>query len=258
MVMEACGATHIGNVRKHNEDNIYVDGRYREDLSVDNVLIHSKRESGPYTYAVFDGLGGEAGGELASQIAAVALRAMEDRGAVREIDTYISTTHKTILLEAVRKDSANMGTTAVIVHIDGERAYISNIGDSRAYLYREGKLRQLSKDHNMYQSMLDGGFAAEAERIKEKSRNELTQYIGMPSDEDVEPSAYTAEADVKAGDIIMLCSDGLTAELSDEEITEVLGEEGRSAEYLAVRLIKNAIDRKGRDNVSAVVCIVKS
>ena len=86
MKITATGASHRGNIRGHNEDNIYVDGAYRNDLSMDNVLISSRRTSGPYTYAVFDGLGGEACGEQASLIAALGLKAIEDRGHIKDID----------------------------------------------------------------------------------------------------------------------------------------------------------------------------
>ena len=90
MVIKACGVSHRGNLRGHNEDNIYVDGSYRNDLSMDNVLITGRRESGPHTLAVFDGLGGESCGERAAYIGAACLAEAEKNGSIREPDMLVS------------------------------------------------------------------------------------------------------------------------------------------------------------------------
>lgn len=254
MRIEACGATHKGNVRKHNEDNIYVDGVFRNDISKDNVIIRGKREEGPHAFAVFDGIGGEACGERASYITSAGLKAMEDRGTASDVETFVSTCHRAILNEAVRKDARNMGTTAVVLLIDGSRADVHNVGDSRAYLFRDGTLTQLSKDHTVLQSMIDGGFAEEAANIEKKRAGELTQYIGMYSEEDIEPAAFSTSLQLMAGDRLLLCSDGLTGELADEDIQGILaGHPDDHADYLVGRLVKAAVDGKCKDNVSALV-----
>ncbi len=257
MKITATGASHRGNIRGHNEDNIYVDGAYRNDLSMDNVLISSRRTSGPYTYAVFDGLGGEACGEQASLIAALGLKAIEDRGHIKDIDTYIITTHKAILNESVRRDARNMGTTVAVVCVDGNTADVFNVGDSKVYLYRAGTIRQLSKDHSVAQSLIDSGLLKEADKSSSIYASELTQYVGMNSEEDIEPSAYQTTVNIVPGDIILLCSDGLTGELSDKEILDLIDRnKSDTTERLAVKLVKKAVERQGRDNVSVIVVSV--
>ena len=258
MKITACGATHRGNIRKHNEDNIYIDGSFRHDLSQDNVLIKSKRETGPYTYAVFDGLGGEACGEQASLIAALGLKAVDERASVGNVDTYISTAHRAILQESVRKNARHMGTTAVAVHINEKRAMVFNVGDSRAYLFRNGNLMQLSKDHSVVQSMIDCGLMKESERNTSRYAGELTQYIGMVTEEDIEPSAFVAEFKLNSGDCILLCSDGLSGELNDSEICDLLRiNKDKTPDYIVATLLKKVVDGAARDNVSAVICKIE-
>ena len=255
MTISACGASHRGNLRGHNEDNIYVDGIFRKDISKDNILIHSKRERSPHVYAVFDGLGGEACGEQASLIAALGLRAMEDRNSSEDIDQYISTTHKTIISESVRKDARNMGTTAAAVRIMDDKATVWNVGDSRVYLFRGDELRQLSKDHSVVQSLIDNGLLKEGERSSSKYAGELTQYLGMVSEDDIEPSAYVTTEDLAPGDILMLCSDGLSGELGDEEMRRTIEDtKDRTAEFIAASLLKRAVDGECRDNASVIIC----
>lgn len=255
MTISACGASHRGNIRSHNEDNIYVDGDYRKDLSVDNILIHGRKEGSPHVYAVFDGLGGEACGEQASLIAALGLGAMEERNAAADIETYISTAHKAIIRESIHRDARNMGTTVAAVLISGDEATVWNVGDSRVYLFRDGELSQLSKDHSVVQSLIDNDLMKEEERASSMHAGELTQYLGMISEDDIEPSAYVRTEKLAPGDILLLCSDGLSGELGDEEMRRMIEEtKDRSAEYIAASLVKRAVDGKCRDNASVIIC----
>ena len=257
MDINACGATHKGNVRNHNEDNIYLDGLFRKDLSKNNVIIRSIEKNEPHSFAVFDGLGGEACGEQASLIAAIGLKTMADRRLITDVDTFVSAAHKAILQEAMQKDARNMGTTMALANIFDDLADIYYIGDSRVYLFRDGRLEQLSKDHSVVQSMIDYGFMDESERRNNKHSGELTQYLGMPSDDDVEPGADRRTIRLIQGDIILLCSDGLTGELDDDEIEKtIFHNKDKGAEYITLKLIKEAVDRQGLDNISViVVCI---
>ena len=253
MKVSACGASHRGNKRGHNEDNIYVDGVYKYDLSEDNVLIRSRRRAAPYVYAVFDGLGGEDCGEDASLTAAVGLKAMEDINAVCDIDTYIAAAHKAIINESVRVSAPNMGTTVASVQIFDDHATVFNVGDSRVYLYREGRFTQISRDHSVVQSLIDKGIMQEEERYASRYAAELTQYIGMVFEDGVEPCADITTVSICPGDVFLLCSDGLTGELNDDRLCEML-EENNSSEETAARLIKKALEGKCSDNVSAIVC----
>lgn len=258
MTVSAWGASHKGNMRGHNEDNIYVDGIYRDDLSEDNILIHSRRRSSPYVYAVFDGLGGEACGEEASLIAAIGLKAMEDINAACDIETYITAAHKAIINESVRKNARNMGTTVASVQIFDDHATVFNVGDSRVYLYRDNRLTQISRDHTVVQSLIDKGLLKEEDRYTSRYAGELTQYIGMESDEGIKPEVYTTTTSISPGDVFLLCSDGLNDEMSDEQLLDFLEDNSKSgAEAIAAKLIKKATDGKCIDNLSVIVCKLK-
>ena len=258
MTIDACGASHRGKVRKNNEDNIYVDGLFRHDLSRDNVMFHSRRESSPHVFAVFDGLGGEACGEEASLIAALGLRAMEDRNATEDIGTYIRTTHKTIIKESMYMNARNMGTTGAAALISGDRATIWNVGDSRVYLFRSGKLTRLSRDHSVVQLLVEKGLIKEEERDTSKYAGELFQYLGMVPEEGIEPSAHITTEKLVPGDILLLCSDGLSDELGEEVLRDMLEKsKGRTAEFIVTALVKKAVDGKCRDNVSAIICKIE-
>ena len=257
-MISACGASHRGNVRKHNEDNIYVDGLFRHDLSRDNVLFHSRRETSPYVFAVFDGLGGDACGEQASLIASLGLRAMEDRNVAGDIKTYVRTTHKTIIKESIYMDAINMGTTGAGAVISGDQATIWNVGDSRVYLFRNGDLTQLSRDDSVVQMLVDRGIIREEERTTSIYAGELIQYLGMVPDDGTEPSAHIATEKLVPGDILLLCSDGLSGELGEEVLRDMLeASKDRTAEYIVTTLVKKAVDGKCRDNVSAIICRIE-
>jgi len=258
VTVNACGASHRGKIRKNNEDNIYVDGDYRKDLTRDNILIRSERKGPPHVYAVFDGLGGEACGEEASLIAALGLRAMEDRNAAEDVEAYVSTAHKTIISESLRIHAANMGTTAAAAVISGDQATVWNVGDSRVYLFRNGTLMQLSRDHSVVQMLVDRGLVKEEDRASCKYAGELIQYLGMVPDEGIEPRAYVTKENVFPGDILLLCSDGLTSEMDDEQLLGMLERrESEDAESICIRLIEKATEGRCRDNVSVIVCRIE-
>ena len=258
MMIKACGASHKGNHRGHNEDNIYVDGSYRSDLAMDNVIIPGRRENGPHTFAVFDGLGGESCGERASYIGAAGHGEAEKNGSIREPDLFVSAVHHVIRKEADRIDAHNMGTTVAAVHTEGSRCTVFNVGDSRVYLYRDGGVRQLSRDHSVVQSMIDAGFMAEADRNTSRHAGELTQYLGMTSEEEIEPSAYCTEVQLMSGDLILLCSDGLSGEVDGDEIREVVETfKDKGMDKLALALIKRVVDKTGKDNISVIAAIAE-
>ena len=255
MHIDAFGATHKGNIRSHNEDNIYVEGAFRNDLKMDNVAITGGKEGRPRTYAVLDGLGGEESGEKASFIGALGIRRYDEEGRVSDVDGYVSLVNRSVIKEALKNDARAMGTTFVMLHVDEDRVIVANVGDSRAYLFREDSLKQLSRDHSVVQSMIDNGFMKESERHTSSHAGELTQYLGMRSEEDIEPAADVVTMSIFPDDVFLLCSDGLTGELSDNEIENIIREHsGKGAKYVALVLLKEALTKKGSDNVSVVVC----
>ena len=223
-------ATHVGKVRKNNEDAI--------------TIIE------PETFVVADGMGGQAAGEVASQM-------------LIDVTTkYLSAVpapfNEEILKNAIQKSNAailsmaednpnyrGMGTTATILHIYNQRAFFAHVGDSRIYRLRNKNFEQLTQDHSYVEEMVRAGEITETEARVHPMKNVLTQAVGVFEDIKIDTKNFPVEI----GDIFLLCTDGLTNMVSDEEISEIL----ITAENPAENLIQSALDYGGHDNVSVIV-----
>lgn len=258
-MIKACGVTHTGNIFEHNEDNIYVGGRFRDDLTKQNVIIRGGIQEAPFAYAVFDGLGGGSCGEVASYIAATEFHSRAKTGRA-EAEAFVSDAHKAIRQFAEKNQAHSMGTTAAVLQIEDETAYVFNVGDSRVYLFRDGGLERLSKDHSIRQLMIDSGLIKESEATAGPYSNDLTQFIGMGSEEEIEPEAYEKTISILPGDLFLLCSDGLTGEMEEDDICELLKKDaGKQPEDIALDLSMQAVKKgKGRDNVSVIIAAVSN
>ena len=243
--MEAACACKTGLVRANNEDNFYFAGHIldRENHGLGETLRWSGEPGA--VYAVFDGMGGEACGETAAYLAAAALR---DAMARRDTEDFLTRVclkaNGDICAYARRNRSPLMGSTAVLLAVDGDRVEIVNLGDSRAFLLRAGRMEQVSTDHTD---------AAMLERSGAKGRKpRLTQHLGIPPEEMViEPARRRGR--VYPGDVFLLCSDGLTDMVPPEEIARLLSAPGDAAAR-ADALIAEALAGGGRDNVTVIVC----
>ena len=243
--MEDACACKTGLVRANNEDNFYFAGHIldRENHGLGETLRWSGEPGA--VYAVFDGMGGEACGETAAYLAAAALR---DAMARRDTEDFLTRVclkaNGDICAYARRNRSPLMGSTAVLLAVDGDRAEIVNLGDSRAFLLRAGRMEQISTDHTD---------AAMLERSGAKGRKpRLTQHLGIPPEEMViEPARRRGR--VYPGDVFLLCSDGLTDMVPPEEIARLLSAPGDAAAR-ADALIAAALAGGGRDNVTVIVC----
>lgn len=240
------GVTHAGNVRDSNQDNYYIDGSFRS-LEHESVEIEKKiSEDDRWIAAVFDGMGGEKAGEIASLIAAEATeRICNENDAACNIGAMIAAANEDICTEMTSRN-CSMGSTCVYLEFDDEWFRSWNIGDSRAYCFHEGELIQLTKDHTeaeYYASIL-----MDAD-IMIGSTDKLSQYLGIYADDfTIEP--YISEW-VKAcdNDLIMICSDGLTQHMSDDEICDVF----KSKEDLKEKkksLLDISLERGGVDNIT--------
>ena len=237
-----------GKVRIKNEDQFLLNGQIRcRDWQEGTVLTHRTEEA---TLAgVFDGMGGHARGEDASRIAAetAAEYALSDNWAHPE-DMLTA-----LCLEANRRVCAGdtggkMGTTAVMLYVNEGMYWLCNIGDSPAFLLRGQMMKTLSREHT---------HRAVYERINgsvEPGRKfPLTQYIGIPEDEMlIEP--HLCSGSLREGDVVLLCSDGVTDMLSREEICAVLLKSPSAAEAVA-QLTEKAMAAGGKDNITAV-CVM--
>lgn len=233
MKYRSAAVTHIGKIPVNNEDNFY-------------------RNKDTVTYSVCDGMGGEEFGEIASQIAVDTIRAFDDGSIGNNVDEVVKASNDKIKAECNARGCTTMGSTMALLTIDQDIAAAWNVGDSRVYLLRGGKLQQLTEDHTMvYQMYLNGALTKEEVRTHKRG-NILYQHLGMQDDLG-DPKASQAEpVKVKKGDVFLLCSDGLTDMVPDEEIERILGEhdEVRPA---AKDLVNAALEAGGKDNVTVIV-----
>jgi protein phosphatase len=223
--------TDTGRQRRENEDSAYA----RAPL-----------------FVVADGMGGAQAGEVASHIAVeVFERGLPDAGdpeerlaqRVREANSKI---HERSLAEHGRE---GMGTTITAVWLEDSQASIAHVGDSRAYLFRDGELRRLTQDHTLVDELVRRGKLTEEQAAEHPQRSIITRALGPEPDVDIDTLTYA----VRAGDVLLLCSDGLTAMIPEERIAEILGSSG-SLDEAGNRLIDDANAAGGRDNITVVAC----
>ena len=252
--IHGAGVSDVGRKRRSNEDSYSAS----DDLRL---------------YVVADGMGGHAAGEVASRLAVESIGrhiaaaqpdlpptvpsetsslSLEDPALpvpARRVLNAIRLANQEIV-RSVRRDQSmrGMGTTVVLVYIQGKRAYIGSVGDSRAYLVRDGEIRQLTDDHTFVNEQVRAGTLTVQEARRHPARNILTRAVG--SQEDIE--ADVVQQDLKPGDQILLCSDGLTTMVEDEEILDTLRRAG-DPEAGCHALVDLANERGGDDNVTAVL-----
>lgn len=249
----------IGNVREKNEDNFYFHGEYRNiKVTQESVIYKKVSANDSYMLAVFDGMGGEQKGELASYLSARVLREYEieiKNAAEKQIDLSEAIYKlNNAVCEMAKKRNCTMGSTAVIMEINGRQAKVCNVGDSRAYVYRNGDLKQLSEDHTV---------AADSERMCKAlgidlidlgtmSTNLLTQHLGVETDEFVLEPAMSNTLEIKENDIYLICSDGLTHFVKEEDICEVLKRK-ESINEKGETLKKMALTAGSNDNITIIL-----
>lgn len=249
MRLEAYAATDVGPVREHNEDSLLVDV-----------------EAG--VFVVADGMGGHAAGEVASAMATETVHATlvgaPDPDETRLVRDHESEDPADILRERLRyamnqasiqirreaearPETRGMGTTLVVLVVDGDQGHLAHVGDSRAYLFRKGRLVRLTRDHTVVQQEIDAGrLTPELARLL-PHKHILTQSVGFHGP--VEPDTTTRL--VEAGDIFMLCSDGMTDPLDDEQLQGLMA--ATPLDMLAQQLVDEAIKAGTEDNVTVVV-----
>jgi PPM family protein phosphatase len=248
MEIKSHGVTHVGKQRQHNEDAFLV---------ADEAKL----------YLVADGMGGHAAGEIASRIAVDSisefiLHTREDDGTWPHAydEQYKRSTNRlmaavrlanTRVLEAMRKDARlrGMGTTVVACLADEDTMSVAHVGDSRAYLVRDGRLSRLTNDHSWVFEQVQAGMLTEEEAEKHPLRNVITRALGGALS--VSPDA--SEVASKSGDVYLLCSDGLTGMLPEEEILRVVNDNIDDLERACQELIDRANEHGGLDNVTAIL-----
>lgn len=221
-------ATHKGMVRDNNEDAIFPSS---SGESTDHLLV-----------IVADGMGGHVAGEVASRLAINAAASSELDPADR-----VAAGNRAIREEVAREpELEGMGTTMTLLAIEGTTATIGHIGDSRAYLLREGDFSQLTEDHTVAAEYVALGQLDPEDAATHPQRHMLTRTLGLTRFVNVDEFKF----DVLAGDRILLCSDGLTEMVSDDAIGSALG--NGTLEEIVWKLVEMANDAGGVDNISVV------
>ncbi|MGH2922953.1 MAG: Stp1/IreP family PP2C-type Ser/Thr phosphatase [Solirubrobacterales bacterium] len=201
-------------------------------------------------FAVADGMGGAQAGEVASRIAAGAFESGLDRAAPAESQLEgVAQTANREIHELAQRDSARagMGTTLTSALVDEDEVAFGHVGDSRAYVLRDGELKRLTKDHSLVEELRRQGRLTDEEAEEHPQRSIITRALGPEPEVNVDTMTVPA----KAGDVFLLCSDGLTTMVSDDEIARTLTE-ARSLRSAVNKLIDAANGGGGRDNITAV------
>lgn len=253
MKIVSCGITDIGRKRQRNEDSYLVN---------DKIGL----------YIVADGMGGHAGGEFASKIAVSTVEEIirgEDRVKSNvPTNSYLDANQQSEVegQEQERlKDAINragnmivrrafedpelkgMGTTSTVMFISNERAYIAHVGDSRAYCVRDGEIIQITEDHSLVHEQLKSGLITEEEAKTHQLKNIITRSVGVQEEVEVDTVVWK----IQVGDSYLLCSDGLSNMMQDEEMQEIITK--NDVEQGARELVDLANQRGGEDNITLIL-----
>jgi protein phosphatase len=234
-----------GNFRENNEDNAHVDPQQRYFL-------------------VADGMGGQSAGERASalameiipkKLAAIDFDKAAPDQAVRIIDDAVSEANFEIMaLGELDTKLHNMGTTLTFLVQAGGMCFIGGVGDSRTYLLRDGKLEQLTTDHSLTQALLDSGTLTPEEAATHRYRNVLYRYLGT---KEGGTGTNPKQIATQPGDRWLLCSDGVTGGISDDEIAAILGQ-GDDPQQIAEKVVRAAEAGGSKDNITSLVVFTEA
>lgn len=236
--------TDIGRVRKVNQDAV------KTEVISDNLAWS----------VVCDGMGGQAGGDIASEIAVIMIsKFLSDN--LSELKT--SDEIKSVMYEAVSganqaiylksekdKNLKNMGTTVIVCVVNRNKLYVAHMGDSRAYLISDDKINQITTDHSMVQEMLDNGKLTIEEARNHPQKNIITRALGVSSDIKLEYNII----DIKKGDIVLSCTDGLTNTVEEQDIYNIC-KNPKNQEEAVSELITTGNKNGGNDNITvSLIC----
>jgi len=233
MRLDYAAISDVGRVRKDNQDSGY---------------------AGRHLLAVCDGVGGAARGDIASSTAIGQLRRLDSEEVTDLLGQVAGALHRAHdrIGELVDEDPALTGTstTATVALFDGTRIGMGHVGDSRAYLLRDGELRQITQDHTFVQTLIDDGQITEEEARVHPHRNLILRAVdGI---HDLEPDLFEVEA--RAGDRLLLCSDGASGVLDNARLADIL--RSGNADYAAVELVRASLEAGSTDNVTCLVADV--
>lgn len=234
------GNTSVGKVRKVNQDYVYINN---EPIgSLDNL------------YIVADGVGGHNAGEIASESAIDFFEQFiyetEDNEILDLLVSALAYSNEQVFrLSKTNRKYENMGTTLLAITIKHSKLYIAHVGDCRLYGIRNGKIVQMTSDHTYAMDLFKAGIISKEEAEKSKDSNILTRAIGT----DKRVKADALFCDVFDDDIFIMCSDGLSDMVSNEDILKIASDQNLSTEEKVQYLIQKANDNGGKDNIAVIV-----
>ena len=241
------GLTDVGQVRSTNQDSLLVDEEAR-------------------LYIVADGMGGHAGGEIASRICVEKIqeRVRSEAQVLNSAKEHPEPSILSCLSNSVNYASSKiyehsledpslrgMGTTATAVKVIDNFAYFAHVGDSRLYLIRQGFIYQMTFDHSLVNEQVRAGIITPEEAEFHHLKNVITRSVGYQEEEDVDASCFSLED----GDFLLLCSDGLHGKISDAELSNKISKEGLDS---VPELVNLANDRGGEDNITALIIKIEA
>jgi protein phosphatase len=236
-----------GLVRSKNQDNFWCMGEFLENENdgLAEPIAGTADAKGFPAFAVFDGMGGEQQGEVAAYLAARSFDIIYKEGDKSDIKQFLldacTGMNKAICLHIEEQQLRYSGSTAAILMLGKKEIYVCNIGDSRVYQFNNGELTQISHDHS---------------EISFTSRKPaLTQSLGISEAEFV-IAPYVAKGAYESGDKYLICSDGLTDMLTDEEISQTMSENNDVVEC-AEALLQKALESGGNDNITIILCEIR-
>lgn len=237
--MKAFSITDIGEQRKINQDYVF--------CKLDTI------GNLPNLFIVADGMGGHNAGDYASKFCVEfftkQISQSNQTSPIVMIEEAIKdTNHKLYEKSKEQKDLEGMGTTLVVATIFNNEMYVANIGDSRLYVISKS-IRQVTEDHSLVQAMVKTGELNKDEAKEHPNKNIITRALGV--NEAVEPDFF--EVELKEGDIVLMCSDGLTNMLEDDTIEKVIRENADDLQAATERLVKLANQNGGKDNIAVII-----
>jgi|SRR5690554_1343914 len=231
--MEFGTASDVGKIRKINEDSL----GYKKNF-----------------FVIADGMGGHNAGEIASALAVEEILRREAAGGdfASALPGILNRANQVILTYAGQHPECHgMGTTVAVLKVEEKRAWVAHVGDSRVYMWRDGKLSRVTRDHSVVEELVSKGTITKEEAGYHPHKNVLTKALGVPGEVEAEISEI---ATVK-GNRILMCTDGLTSMLSDDEIAGLISQK-TSPQKIAELLVQEANNKGGHDNISVIVVFI--
>lgn len=255
--LKVFGSTDVGRVRSNNEDTFVVADLNRDKpTTFSDIVEFDVRENG-ILMAVSDGMGGEAAGEVASALVVEALRqtlaaqkAEQGEARKEQIERAVAKANAEVWRAASAPDKRGMGATLTAVFVEGTEAHIAVVGDSRAYLIRNGRIRQMTRDQSFVQLLLESGVISEDEAANYPHRNVILQAMGQKP----EVTVAIGRLALRRGDILLLCSDGLSSKVQADEMRDIV-QSASDIKEACKKLTDLANERGGEDNITVVIAV---